>query len=174
VSAADDVPPCPTTPIPLAAGTTRPARIRSSRSPPSATTWRGRDLPGGGEALAERQDHAPEPGAGDRAELAWSSRSRSRVGATFRARTQLTCVYPLPDHPALWWRQEILLDSRQSPRSIFNACAALGNPGALLCIPLGAPAGFGLIGRPLGRTPGSAASKSGGSRTTVVREFRPR
>jgi len=50
--------------------------------------------------LAERQDHAPQPGAGDRAELAWSSRSRSRLGATFRARRSLLaavlCPIPIP------------------------------------------------------------------------------
>ena len=46
--------------------------------------------------LAARQDHAPQPGAGDRAELGWSSRSRSRLGATFRARRSLLAAVICP------------------------------------------------------------------------------
>jgi hypothetical protein len=40
---------------------------------------RAGDLPSGGEALANRQNHAPQPGAGHRAELAGLAGRRSAL-----------------------------------------------------------------------------------------------
>ena len=66
----------------------RPARTWSSRLPPSATTWSRGDLSRGGEALAEGQDHAAQPGAGDRAELAGLAghRTRFKGGGIYQVR----------------------------------------------------------------------------------------